>query len=251
MAGRERSGAVAARGDLFEGRAWVVAPAPDSSPDAVAVVESLGRAVGAAVIRLDPTAHDAAVAAVSHLPQVAASLVAARLRGPVRPGRRARRPGPARRHPDRRERPPAVAPDPRGQRAAGVAPLRRRDLRDVVAALMRSPPPWRPGTAAPVPRAAIAAGNRGRAPYRQARRARTPPYSRRVSSRTRPGRLARAAHDAGEAGVNLEDLHLEHVPGSPCGVVESWRSRPRSRPAGGRPARGRLGRRRVLKPRLR
>ena len=79
MAGRERSGAISARGDLFTGRAWVLCPHPGSDPAATELVAAVARATGAAVTTLSPAEHDAAVAAVSHVPQVAASLVAARL----------------------------------------------------------------------------------------------------------------------------------------------------------------------------
>ncbi len=35
-----------------------------------------------------------------------------------------------------------------------------------------------------------------------------------------PGELARLLHDVGDAGVNLEDLHLEHGMGQPFGLAE-------------------------------
>ena len=35
-----------------------------------------------------------------------------------------------------------------------------------------------------------------------------------------PGALARLLHDVGEAGINLEDLHLEHGLGQPVGLAE-------------------------------
>ena len=53
-------------------------PRPARRP--LAAVRELALAVGAAPTRMTPDDHDAAVAAVSHVPQVAASLVAARLR---------------------------------------------------------------------------------------------------------------------------------------------------------------------------
>ena len=80
LAGRERSGAVAARGDLFAGRPWVLTPTAECDPAAVARVRQLAESVGAVVSIMDAGQHDEAVAVVSHLPQVAASLVAARLR---------------------------------------------------------------------------------------------------------------------------------------------------------------------------
>jgi prephenate dehydrogenase len=35
-----------------------------------------------------------------------------------------------------------------------------------------------------------------------------------------PGALGRLLHDVGEAGINLEDLHLEHGIGAPVGLAE-------------------------------
>ena len=72
MAGRETSGFEAATADLFVGRPWVVVPGDRADPDAVERVEALARATGANPIRMDAAAHDAAVAAISHLPLLAA-----------------------------------------------------------------------------------------------------------------------------------------------------------------------------------
>ena len=80
MAGRERSGAVAARGDLFLGRPWVLSPVEDGDPAALATVRRLALALGAVPVVMPAGEHDEAVALVSHVPQVASSLVAARLR---------------------------------------------------------------------------------------------------------------------------------------------------------------------------
>ena len=79
MAGREASGFGAADGSLFAARPWVICP-PHGEADegAVLAVERLARATGAMPIRLDPEVHDAAVAAISHLPLVlSAALVEA------------------------------------------------------------------------------------------------------------------------------------------------------------------------------
>jgi prephenate dehydrogenase len=35
-----------------------------------------------------------------------------------------------------------------------------------------------------------------------------------------PGELARLFADVGEIGVNIEDLHIDHDPGRPVGLVE-------------------------------
>ncbi len=85
MAGRERSGPVAARADLFLGRPWVVCPADSANhasrtdPARVELVRRLAAAVGASPVVMPAQEHDEAVALISHVPQIAASLVAARL----------------------------------------------------------------------------------------------------------------------------------------------------------------------------
>jgi prephenate dehydrogenase len=38
----------------------------------------------------------------------------------------------------------------------------------------------------------------------------------------RPGELARLFQATGEAGINIEDLSIEHSPGLPVGVAELW-----------------------------
>jgi prephenate dehydrogenase len=37
-----------------------------------------------------------------------------------------------------------------------------------------------------------------------------------------PGELARLFQAAGEAGINIEDITIEHSPGLPVGVAELW-----------------------------
>jgi prephenate dehydrogenase len=78
MAGRETSGWVASSADLFVGRPWVVVPGDPSDGAARERVENLARACGAEPLTMTATEHDAAVAAISHLPLVvAAALVEA------------------------------------------------------------------------------------------------------------------------------------------------------------------------------
>ncbi len=79
MAGREVGGAESARGDLFVSRSWVITPTESTSPDAVEKVRELIQVLGAHIVVLDPSAHDAAVARISHLPQILSSLLASTL----------------------------------------------------------------------------------------------------------------------------------------------------------------------------
>jgi len=81
MAGREIGGASSARADLFQGRSWIMTPTADCRPEARALVIELIETLGATPIELSATDHDAAVAKVSHLPQIASSLVAKQLTG--------------------------------------------------------------------------------------------------------------------------------------------------------------------------
>jgi len=78
MAGREISGSLAAQGDLFKARPWVVCR-NGATDDAVNRVVEIAEALQSDVVFMDAVAHDAAVARVSHAPQVAASAVAAAL----------------------------------------------------------------------------------------------------------------------------------------------------------------------------
>ena len=77
MAGREIAGYEAADAALFVDRPWVVCA--DAAPaEQVHLVEQLARATGARPIRMSAGSHDAAVAAISHLPLVlSAALVEA------------------------------------------------------------------------------------------------------------------------------------------------------------------------------
>lgn len=76
MAGREIGGAAAARGDLFATRSWVISPESSCSKESIALVTELIGVLGAHVIALPADEHDRAVAAISHLPQITASLLA-------------------------------------------------------------------------------------------------------------------------------------------------------------------------------
>jgi prephenate dehydrogenase len=79
LAGGERSGPLAARGDLFTGRPWVLVPSEHTADLALNCDLELVSLCGATPVLLDAEAHDRAVALVSHAPHLVASLTAARL----------------------------------------------------------------------------------------------------------------------------------------------------------------------------
>jgi prephenate dehydrogenase len=72
MAGREVTGPDAARGALFRGATWVVVPNGANEAD-VQLVEEIIRALGARPLQMTAAGHDAAVARISHVPQILAA----------------------------------------------------------------------------------------------------------------------------------------------------------------------------------
>ena len=73
MAGQESSGWEVASDDLFDGRPWILVPGRHAQPGDADLVAALARACGASPIEMTAEDHDAAVAAISHLPLVAAA----------------------------------------------------------------------------------------------------------------------------------------------------------------------------------
>ena len=79
MAGREFSGPLAARGDLFEGRIWIYTPGELSSQLAISRALEVIKVLGGKATLVSASEHDQAIAGVSHLPQIVSSLLSASL----------------------------------------------------------------------------------------------------------------------------------------------------------------------------
>lgn len=217
IAGRERSGPTAARPDLFQGMPWVLCPTAATSPRALSHAVAVATLAGAAPVRMDAARHDASLARVSHLPQIVASLLAARMvdapedalalagRGLADTSRIA-----------------ASAPDLWAEivpaNAAALLPLLEGladDLAALCAALREGGP-----VAEATTRDLVGRGNAGHARLPGKRGRRGPAFREvPVLLDDSPGQLARVLADAAEVGVNVEDLLLEHVPGRPVGVA--------------------------------
>ena len=218
MAGRERGGAASARADLFVGRPWVIAGHDGISYRRAAPVEDLALDLGALPIEMDVVEHDASVALVSHVPQVVASLLAARLQeasdtaiGLAGQGLRDT------------TRIASSAPElwvqilgANAPRSAEILAAFRTDLDRVITALES---PDAQGSRRAIAET-IASGNAGvaRIPgkHGQAR------HFARITVKVddKPGELARLLTEIGELGVNMEDLTLEHSPGAQIGLAE-------------------------------
>ncbi len=78
MAGRETSGPAGASGSLFRGASWILT-VDGTHREAVELMEDLVGRMGAIPVRMAAAEHDAAIAAVSHLPQVVASALVNRV----------------------------------------------------------------------------------------------------------------------------------------------------------------------------
>jgi len=73
MAGSERHGIEGADGRLFEDAWWILTPTAQTQARAYARVAELAHALGAKPVAVAPEVHDALVARLSHVPQLAAS----------------------------------------------------------------------------------------------------------------------------------------------------------------------------------
>jgi len=72
IAGTEQSGAAAAFAELFNNHLCILTPQDDTDPQALQTVRAMWKAAGSRVICMRPTEHDDFLAAVSHLPHLAA-----------------------------------------------------------------------------------------------------------------------------------------------------------------------------------
>jgi len=72
IAGKEVSGVSHADATLYAGRQVIITPLPQTDPELVQKATDVWSAIGAQVLRMTPENHDAAFAAVSHLPHMLA-----------------------------------------------------------------------------------------------------------------------------------------------------------------------------------
>jgi prephenate dehydrogenase len=219
MAGREKSGPVAARGELFTSMPWVVCPSEETSAAALQIARSLATDLGAVVSQFTPDEHDEAVALVSHLPQVMSSLLASRLQGT--PLHALSLAGNGLRDVTR-----IAASDPTlwvqilGGNAGKVVDILygvREDLNRLIGTLEN---PTAPGARLDLAQL-MSEGNAGQARIPGKHGGPPQAYSwLTVLVDDRPGQIAQLLTEIGEIGVNLEDLRLDHSSGQNVGMVE-------------------------------
>jgi prephenate dehydrogenase len=76
LAGSEKAGANNASADLFEGRVAILTPTKNTRAEDFDLLEEFWEALGSVVVQMPPEEHDRALALTSHLPHVAAAVLA-------------------------------------------------------------------------------------------------------------------------------------------------------------------------------
>jgi prephenate dehydrogenase len=230
LSGRERSGPAAARADLFLGRPWVICPDPPVPAAGLAAIEALARTCGAEPAQVSAAEHDRWVALVSHAPHVLSAAMAARL-AEASDGALSLA-GQGLRDVTR------IAAGDTGLwtqiLAANAGPVAdvlaavAADLAAVAEALAdpaQAAGPGGPGDpGGPDLKVLIALLEQGGAGVARIPGKRGGPARAEAAVQVvipdRPGELARLFQAAGAAGVNIEDIGIEHSPGLPVGVAE-------------------------------
>ncbi|EHM30005.1 MULTISPECIES: prephenate dehydrogenase [Streptomyces] len=225
MAGKERSGPLAATADLFEGRPWVLTPTRDTDTEVLNLALELVALCRAVPVVMDADAHDRAVALVSHTPQLISSMVAARLEEADETAVRLCGQG-------IRDVTRIAASDPRmwveilsanpgpvADVLAGVA----ADLQETVTALrgLHSSDEEKRRAGTEAIEDVLRRGNAGRVRVPGKHGAAPAAYETvAVLIGDKPGELAAIFADAGRAGVNIEDVRIEHATGQQAGLVQ-------------------------------
>jgi prephenate dehydrogenase len=212
MAGREVSGAVSARADLFLDRAWVITPTEETSEAAKEMAMNVIKACGAQVVQMSAKEHDQRVALISHLPQTISSLLAAQLSGSNPESLALAGAG-------LRDTVRIAGSDPKlwGEILAAneeaLMPLLislQSDLSELISATS-GPAKWE---------SLVAAGRAGKSaiPGKHGGKSREYSYLPIVID-DRPGQLGSLFNACAKAEVNIEDLALEHSPGQLTAVI--------------------------------
>jgi prephenate dehydrogenase len=205
MAGRETSGPGAASPAMFRGATWILTV--DGSDDAdLAAMEEIVQSLGAVPVRMSATDHDAAVAAVSHVPQVVASALVNLV---------------------------AANQDALSLAAGGFRDLtrialsepgwwgdvlaeNRRDVAGLLRALGADLESW----AGAIERTDTSAVTADLMRARDTRRSLTAPVAAvRVLLEDRPGEIARVGHALAETGADVRDLQLRHATRGGGGIL--------------------------------
>ena len=224
LAGREISGPLGARADLFDGRPWVLTPTPATGRDALNRALELISLCGAVPVVMDAADHDHAVALISHTPHIIAAIMAARLEHASEDAARVAGPGV-------RDVTRIAAGDPAlwqeilAANATAVADVLddyAADLHSAIAALrsLAAGDPDKRETGRADLADLLRRGNAGQSRIPGKHGAPRAVYAAlTVVISDAPGELARLFAAVGAIGVNIEDVRIEHSPGQTVGLV--------------------------------
>jgi prephenate dehydrogenase len=219
LAGAETAGVAHARADLFDGATWYLTPAISTDGILYERLHRLISGLGAKPVAIEADAHDAMMAAVSHLPHVLANVLVAEAAAVLR---------------SQGERLPATGPSFRdATRVAGAnsgiwtdiylanrsALIAQIDAVALRLAAVRADLAAGDGTA-------VSAWNDAAAEDRrtllEAQLAGGELIELRVPVPNRPGVVAQITLELSRAGVNIADLALYPAPDMSEGVVALW-----------------------------
>lgn len=214
MAGRETSGPLGARADLFVDRPWILTPSATVTAARIAQVQALAEACGAVVSTMSASAHDRAVALTSHTPQLLASLMAGLIA--KAPAADIQLSGQGLRDLTRiADSNPELWDDILGANADEVEPVLAAfaERLEAVRHALRS------GASL---REMLHVGNAGRSriPAKHGGPVRDEDVVVSVSIDDRPGALARLFNTAAEAGISIEDVRIDHMLGRELAIVD-------------------------------
>ncbi len=218
MAGREVSGATAARVDLLDDRLWILTP-DNASVESLSMVMQLVSTCGAYAIEMTAEEHDRAVALVSHAPQLLSSVLAGQLVEADEAYVRVAGQG-------LRDMTRIAASDDRLW--SDILSTNAVPVADVLDSIIQSLTAARNGLLAlndgredSQISDVLVAGVDGqrRIPGKHGGTV-TSYESVAVMLADAPGELARLFAAAGDEGINTEDVRIEHILGRPSGLVE-------------------------------
>lgn len=218
MAGSEQEGLEGADPDLFSGATWVLTPTTNTDPTAFTAVQGVIRSLGAEVVAVDPTDHDALVATVSHVPHLAAGtlmLLAAEQAGSTDRGPLLRLAAGGFRDMTRiAAGHPGIWPDICVENRDAIVRALDEYVRALTEIRDRVAGEDRDGLLAALERARDARTNLPIAGLEEG-----PFVELRIPVPDRPGVLAEVTTLAGQLGVNIVDLEIAHSAEGPEGVL--------------------------------
>jgi prephenate dehydrogenase len=219
LAGAESAGVAHARADLFDGATWYLTPAQSTEGILYERLHRLISALGARPVAIEADAHDAVMAAVSHLPHVLANVLVAEAAAVLA---------------SQGERLPATGPSFRdATRVAGANTAIWTDIylgnRDALITRIDAVVDRLSIVRADLAAAdadAISAWNDGASQQRRAlvetQLAGGELIELRLAVPNRPGVVAQISLELSRAGVNIADLALYPAPDMSEGVVALW-----------------------------